>query len=332
MAQVEHFLLASCGYYSLPTSHAVETRDRTIVVPVVAELVSQHIGEAILCIALVGLMVRFALYRQPASVAFVRDDSRTEPLEEIVRGGIDPNTALFADCAALCAKVYDAQDEERAPLAGWTRETKSAPGSRVFGLKYDVWRRTDPLQYALVFRGTLPYSASSWVANLHWVFRLVPFFKDQYDQLKIILPELVDRICADTAAPPPILATGHSLGGGLAQHALYLDPRVKLAIAFNSSPVTGWSDVKPDLRERNVRGCVVYRVHENGEALEFGRLLMKMAYVFNPGPNRDPYFVEYRINLRKGWRQHGIDALAAELAILQKKSRAAVEAHTGARK
>lgn len=50
--------------------------------------------------------------------------------------------------------------------------------------------------------------------------------------------------------PLKIIATGHSLGGGLAQFMAYAIPEIDLVYAFNSSPVTAYYDVLSKDRKR----------------------------------------------------------------------------------
>lgn len=281
----------------------------------------------VVVIALFVPIRRIVSYKQKPGIAFVRDDSRQEKLDDIVIGNNDGDTKLFPDCATLSANIYredtakyiDEDDPEelgtrRLTVDGWTKVGKW-PQRGASGLMYDIWRNEEHHLIVLVFRGTVP-GISSWLANLHVIFRYIPFIVDQYDQIKDIVPKIVDDLSKDGASNEfRFIATGHSLGGGLAQHALYLDPRIKTAFAFNSSPFTGWSDLEIRQRTDNAFETTIYRIHENGEVLEFLRLLMKISYVFNPRPNVNPYFVEYRFNLTTGGlvKQHGIVPLACVL-------------------
>ena len=294
----------------------------------------------VVVIVLFVLIRRFRSYTQPPGIAFVRDDSSQEKLTDIVTGRNDPDTGLFADCASLSANIYRAKKEyvdtdniftlgtQRLAVNGWTEVNIVLKGKAdkrysggPFGLAYEVWRNEKHRILAIVFRGTV-LGKSSLIANLHWLFRYLPFIADQYDQIKDVVPKVVDKLSEDISNGFRICATGHSLGGGLAQHAVYLHPKITTAFAFNASPVTAWSDIEESERIKNVSGSKIYRVHETGEALEFLRLLMKIGYVFNPRPNVDPYFVEFRFNLIKGFafsiKQHSIAPLACELRKIRK--------------
>ena len=101
-----------------------------------------------------------------------------------------------------------------------------------------------------------------------------------------------------------IITTGHSLGGGLAQHLAYslpavqssdgtLIPRVSNVYAFDPSPVTGWYSVKSDLRTLNAKGLKIDRIFEHGEILSYARLILSY---FNPPSANDPAIREIRYN------------------------------------
>ena len=286
----------------------------------------------IVAVILARLFIYFRSYTQPSEIAFVRDDSKEERLDDILTGTNDPDTRLFTDCATLCANIYrpsreyvDTDDLEtlgnrRLVVDGWTEiDLDQWRSGGAAGLAYELWRNEEHRIVALVFRGTV-FSASSWLANFHWLFRYIPFVVDQYDQIKGIVPDIVASLSEEASDGYVFVATGHSLGGGLAQHSLYLDPKIETVFAFNAAPTTSWSDVKRWRRTNNVSGNKIYRIHENGEVLEFFRLLVKIGYVFNPTPNVDPYFVEYRLNLRRGGivEQHGITSLACALRTIHK--------------
>lgn len=82
---------------------------------------------------------------------------------------------------------------------------------------------------------------------------------------------------------PDIVTVGHSLGGGMAEYALYSLPEVvQQAIGFNPSPVTGYSHVHNDNKVKACRCAFnnalkapseprVYRLYESGEVLAHAR-------------------------------------------------------------
>lgn len=120
--------------------------------------------------------------------------------------------------------------------------------------------------------------------------------KTQYEKVREESSKLVNWLAQKNGAKFTIHATGHSLGGGLAQHALYSHKSITQAVVFNSSPVTGWNDIEEVRRDKTVKNNTVIRIHENGEIMEFFRLLMKIGYVLNPNANENPQFTEYRFN------------------------------------
>lgn len=270
----------------------------------------------------------FFSYRQSAGIAYVRDDSRAESVAGIVCGRNDGLTAQFADMAAFSAEVYLDKNLNLAGdlSAAWEKLKPSEAdfeakrlSRQVEGLRYGLWVNRDAQRAIIAFRGTDGFL--SLHANLHWLVKWLPFARDQYEEVRHLTPQLVRYLQAQYGADIEIHTTGHSLGGGLAQHALYSNKAITVAYAFNSSPVTGWHDLDEKERATAVRGNRVFRIHENGEVLEFLRLLMKAGYLANPKPNEDPYFKEYRFNFSHGsglLHQHSIGDLARKLIEIRK--------------
>ena len=202
--------------------------------------------------------------------------------------------------------------EGRIPLSGWTMwDNFPSPTLRdqatEVGLYMEVWEKpVSPPIVAVIFRGTEFFSWRDWMSNFRWfswLLRFLPTYSDQYtvvakDTGKEVLENLRTRIenGRDHYKDVRIITTGHSLGGGLAQHLAYslpeislsdgtLLPRVLNVYAFDPSPVTGWYSVKSDLRTVNAKGLKIDRIFEHGEILSYIRLLM--SYI-NPPPANDP--------------------------------------------
>jgi len=73
-----------------------------------------------------------------------------------------------------------------------------------------------------------------------------------------------------------IYATGHSLGGGLAQQAGFLSRYVREVITFNTSPVTNWTYLRLETAVDN-EYPIIYRLYHGGEALEKMRFVTTNA-------------------------------------------------------
>jgi len=112
-----------------------------------------------------------------------------------------------------------------------------------------------------------------------------------------------------------MVAVGHSLGGGLAEHVAYAHPKVDNVFAFDSSPVTGFRSVPRRESNENRKNVKISRVYEKGEILAFIRGLVRWVI---PLSVKDPEIVEIRFNFR-GWevfgavRQHSMVQLGLDL-------------------
>lgn len=202
--------------------------------------------------------------------------------------------AKFQDYAALAAVVYRNPDSAQVPdPAGWTRS--SDPGDTVdnyTGLYFEVWEHAS--ETAVVFRGTQFFQWQDWWSNLRWVTRFLPIGVDQYNFVRRHIDGVVAR-ARSRRRGIPMVSVGHSLGGGLAQHAAYSHKDIKHVFAFDSSPVTGIRSVAQPDRDRNRVGIQIKRVYEAGEILAFLRGPIRWLLSLSP---RDPEIVEVRFNFR----------------------------------
>lgn len=198
------------------------------------------------------------------------------------------------------------------------------------GLMYNVWERRVGGQVFVVvaFRGTS--GGGDWIyGNLWWAARF--FTSDnQYTRARLHMKKIIDAYEKDASAnrkpAPRFVATGHSLGGGLAQHMLYSFPdRVEQAIVFDPTPVTAFADVD---RERQLAACScepdrlrelgvdhgpearILRVYETDEALVNLRFFHKIFF----RPERHVQEVRFPINESPNEiTKHSMQTLASEL-------------------
>lgn len=170
-------------------------------------------------------------------------------------------------------------------------------GFDIKGLQFKVWKRKNPANppmYTIAFRGTEAKDLGDWFSNFRWVTRLIPFTSDQYDQTRKITVALIAELLKENKKAE-FIATGHSLGGGLAQQAGYVTPKIKTVYAFAPSAVTGFFSVDADERAKNKAGMEIYRVYERGEILAALRKGMKLVA---PLTTQNPKIVELRYNFQ----------------------------------
>lgn len=213
-------------------------------------------------------------------------------------------------------------------IPGWQRWTDFPSEETICqaegtGLYVEVMQKGDRI--VIVFRGTEFTSLRDWVSNLRW-FRfahLLPFVKDQYTVIaETVGKEFVDTVVKEGLEECQIFSTGHSLGGGLAQHFAYSLPfkqtrnqkpiKVGKVYAFDPSPVTGWFTAGP-VKYNNVKGLQIDRVFEHGEVLAYLRLMISYAY---PPPALNPSVREIRFNVVETinpFKNHSMRLLAVAL-------------------
>jgi dienelactone hydrolase len=158
------------------------------------------------------------------------------------------------------------------------------------GLFFSVWRRPGlqgPDDVVIAFRGTS--NRPDWLyGNLWWFTRF--FLSDnQYARstrhVQTVLAHLDEQARLGGRRRPRVVATGHSLGGGLAQHALYNFTEIRQAVVFAPSAVTGYVASR---RGREVLECDcdlelgtearIIRVYESDEILSNLRIWHKVFF------------------------------------------------------
>ena len=251
--------------------------------------------------------------------------------DKLVAAAPDLPKTIPAEYVKSCE---DKERETRIPLEGWERwanfpSSNLIEKARDYGLYFEVWeKQSSPRVIAVVFRGTDNWP--DWFSNLRWLLwflRFIPFYEDQYH---VVSREVGEEFVARLLAPCPgiksddpgslsIVAAGHSLGGGLAQHFAYSlprkdgVPRVSKVYAFDPSPVTGWSSVDAGLRTTNAEGLETDRIFEHGEILAYVRLLLSYVY---PPPAKNPSVREIRYNFDPSinpFKSHSMRLLACKL-------------------
>lgn len=141
----------------------------------------------------------------------------------------------------------------------------------VEGLQFQVWRRVGCAEAVIAFRGSDAGDIGDWLSNLRWFVRRTVL--DQYDQVQAAIPYIIERINHYGCRPRRIIATGHSLGGGLAQHVAVTDSRINYVYAFDPSPVVGLFDVPWSRRNITIEKLGIDRIYEAGEILSLSRYL-----------------------------------------------------------
>lgn len=161
------------------------------------------------------------------------------------------STLTYAEDAGCGTSNQKVSTEDRVKLEsdlaarGW-REVRDVqwvpPCEDDVGLFFRVWELdADTRHVVIAFRGT--WGVKDWFyGNLHWLTRFLPM-EDQYSRARIAAQRVIDRFPDEGKKVTRFYTTGHSLGGGLAQHILYSYPhKVVQAFAFDPSSVTGFAD------------------------------------------------------------------------------------------
>jgi hypothetical protein len=220
-----------------------------------------------------GYAALYRPYAQMAALAYT-DQENLFP-KSANRAPLCPDKARLRNAPGAGESAHwvnQLEAEKWSCLFGRIGYDSCSPGQRcVTGLEYQVWRRTNCTEAVIAFRGTDGGDIGDWISNLRW-FVLARYF-DEYDQVGAEIKDVINKIYASGCRRPRIIVTGHSLGGGLAQHAAYGEKRIMYVYAFDPSPVTGYFDFPwRTLREtRNAFGTD--RIYEAGEILSIPRYL-----------------------------------------------------------
>lgn len=251
---------------------------------------------------------------------------------------MDPLLVNLSEYALLAATAYGGEDtigaycpsgtlQKRhwAPMDGYLDADGldyGRPGRiSIPGLGFRLWKdqAAKGNRFALVFRGTDFREFGDWYSNARWFTRLNPFTWDQYGQIRTLMPLLIKRLDAEFG-DYQLISIGHSLGGGLAQHAAFNTDRIRAVYAFDTSPVTAASSIDPRVKKQYRQGLRIFRSYEAGEVLAGVRWVGRRVL---PLSKANPKIVEVRFNLRSTFSrgsqgggpigQHSIRQLACDL-------------------
>ncbi|KND57338.1 hypothetical protein BVER_02720c [Candidatus Burkholderia verschuerenii] len=189
------------------------------------------------------------------------------------------------------------------------RYASAAQTMREVHLRAEVWSNQASGEVVVAFGGTAASSLDDWKANLRWFLR--PF--NPIDEYSVLTDTFVPTFIAEyqrRAAEPQwawlkeahVIATGHSLGGGLAQRFAYSlsaksgVPEVRVVYAFDTSPVSGKRSVPGSVEQ--AKGLTIYRIYNRGESLASVRSILRLE---NPGDERNEGQIWLDIRYRENW-------------------------------
>jgi hypothetical protein len=173
-------------------------------------------------------------------------------------------------------------------------------------LRVEVWTNRLKGSVVVAFGGTVFSNWKDWKSNLHW---FNPFQRDEYSLIvSEFSPKFAEAFAKQREMPDweflqsaSLYATGHSLGGGLAEEFAYSlpadcpgVPRVTKVYAFDPSPVTGFLSVRRTTREENKKGLKIDRIYERGEVLA---ILRSITSTIHKPPAVNPEVRQLRYNL-----------------------------------
>lgn len=180
----------------------------------------------------------------------------------VYRHDIPEETRIGAGCAYLNGASEDFGMPRSAGEANWVRMRVNGVqrgSDRIYscfdrdGLYYETYGLVDadqverpdprPRKIVIAIRGTENYEVweqlRDWEANFSAAMDKDP---DQYRTARVQILPLIAHL-HETYPAVPIVVTGHSLGGGIAQQIAYASEHVHEAVVFDTSPVTNWSQL-----------------------------------------------------------------------------------------
>ncbi len=147
------------------------------------------------------------------------------------------NANEYLPFAIASLNAYDMGEPMGFTLARHSPEWRRvATVDRPSGLRFDVHYRREPgvLQVMVAYSGSEAYDLGDWHANLAWFTAWLPL-PNQYDDARETFHQVRQAAYAEAGKDRvSFFVTGHSLGGGIAQHIAYAFPCVSAPI-FNAS-------------------------------------------------------------------------------------------------
>jgi hypothetical protein len=235
-----------------------------------------------------------------------------------------------AGCGYLvAAQAADSKPDFGMPYGSdgrWTRWLPATTSGAVTpclgasGLYFETYIYTQTTgrttEAVIAFRGTENRSGqylSDWGSNIAASLGLEP---KQYQLAAQHIPLIVQGLKKEFNSQDhkiQIYATGHSLGGGLAQQAGYLSRDIQAVFTFNTSPVTNWSKLR-------IRGAVqnnypiIYRIYHGGEILEKVRFVS--TSFTQARYNRHDIGLQFVDEQRASFKGHSMQIIACNFAKL----------------
>ncbi|GAB3309579.1 hypothetical protein GCM10027348_41650 [Hymenobacter tenuis] len=291
------------------------------------------------------VFVRFmsgAYQADDQALVIVQRDKHERSVTQVARGQLtaelnDPDYRLVSEMAMLSAVVYSGEGApnhlpdyaDQADLETYALERQllrdsswrpigvpanimlglqpAADRKKLDGFTFDVWMKRAPGHAplaVLVFRGTDEFA--DWKANLRPP-TISPGRWDQYEQAEAVTKKMIGELDRKYGPGLRVFATGHSLGGGLAQCALNHSPRIDKVFAFNSSPLTGYHGAPGVVRRAKRR---TYLIYESNEILAAARFVP--LFVNRYTGRKDVIAVRYNFN-KKSRGQHSMQPLVLGL-------------------
>lgn len=147
-------------------------------------------------------------------------------------------------------------------------ERVTRPGGLVLDYYFDD-THPDLLSVLVAFRGTDISDVGDWISNLSWITYWLPF-PNQYDQARDVFRD-IRRRARQAAGDRKVtfVTTGHSLGGGLAQHIAFGFPCTSAAVFDGSFVVNKFLLAPP------VESAQVVNIYEDRDELSRVRRLLR---------------------------------------------------------